>query len=260
MKKLTLLFLTTVALFSCKKSEQPELIGNVALNIQREAGAFAEVNSATKAGVVIPDTYNILTTNSNGNQEDAGTGAYSVIKAGFNLRAAVGYTMSAFNVTEAVAESSNSGFGETRYFGSSSFNVVAGQTANVSFVCSMVNSQISVAFDESFTSQFSGYSVEISSPHNLERILNYSASSTLESPIGFFNVDALDPSLQVTIKGTRILDSQPKVFTQTLVIAAKTWHKLTIKATSVSGSVGVDITIDNTVVTENKDVNIDPYN
>ena len=164
--------------------------------------------------------------------------------------------MSAFNITEAEAESLNEGKGEARYFGTSTFNVVAGETANVSFICTMANSQVAVAYDETFTSQFVDYSVELSTQVNTGRVVVFPSTADLTAPIAFFNVDSVNPILNIVIKGTRKLDSQAKSFTQTINLAAKTWHKLTIKATSVSGSVGVDITVDNTIAEISSDVNI----
>ena len=229
-------------------------------NIERESGAFADVNTATKANPTIPDTYSVITENAQGGQESVGTGNYSAIKNGFTLKAGTGYKMSAFNVTEAVAESSNGGNGEARYFGSSSFNVIAGQTADVNFVCTMVNAQVAIDYDESFSLQFSDYSVELSTAVNTNRVVVMPATADLTAPIAFFNVNDTNPTLSIKIKGTRLLDSELKEFNQTIQLAAKTWHKLTIKATTVAGSVGVDITVDNSVITSSTDINIDPYN
>ena len=106
MKKLIYLIIAFAMIVSCSKNEQPEINGNVTLNIERESGAFADVNTATKANPTIPDTYSVITENAQGGQESVGTGNYSAIKNGFTLKAGTGYKMSAFNVTQAVAESS----------------------------------------------------------------------------------------------------------------------------------------------------------
>ena len=73
------------------------------------------------------------------------------------LSAGYGYKVAAESCSEATAESSNDGWGERRYAGTSApFAVKAGQTTPVSVNCSVANAGIAFVFDETVSSYFTG--------------------------------------------------------------------------------------------------------
>lgn len=257
MNKLLTAAIITLLAAACSKTEKPTEYGNVSLNIEQGASVF--VDNSTKATESIPDTYQIITTTSADVQVAAGTGTYGTIKSGFTIPTGTGYKISAFNCDAQTAESENSNYGQQRFFGNSTFDITAGNTATVAFTCSMVNSKVSVGYDASFTSQFTEYSVQVSSAVNTTRVLDFTSASTVDSPTAFFNIDPTTPTLNIKISGTRKTDGVAKTYNQTITLLAKTWHKLTIKATSVSGSADLNISVDNSITEVSSDINIDPY-
>lgn len=73
------------------------------------------------------------------------------------LSAGYGYTIHVESCNEATAESSNDGWGEPRYVGTSApFSVKAGQTTHVSVNCTGTNAGFDVVFDKTFYSYFTG--------------------------------------------------------------------------------------------------------
>jgi Domain of unknown function (DUF4493) len=257
MNKLLTAAIITLIAASCSKNEKPTEYGNVSLTIEQGASAFVE--NSTKATTTIPDEYQVVTTTSADASVAAGTGTYATIKSGFTIPTGTGYKISAFNCSATDAESKPDSKGQQRFFGNSTFDITAGNTASVAFTCSMVNSKISIGYDESFTSQFTDYSVQVSSAVNPSRVIDFTNTSTVENPVAFFNVDPTTPTLNIKITGTRKTDSAAKTYNQTITLLAKTWHKLSIKATSVSGSANLDITVDNSMTEVSSDISIDPY-
>ena len=259
MKKLSTFVLLAFAMLACSKTEQPAGYGKVALQIARGAHAFIDLKSGTKATESIPDTYNITTVTAGGTAVADGIGTYGTIKNGFSLQAGTGYTLSAYNCTETEAINSPDNWGQQRFYGSTTFDITAGNTANISFTCQMVNAKISVAYDNSFVSQFDNYLVEVYAAAAPDRKLSFDHTATLGNPAAFFNVNQTDATLHITISGTRKIGNLPKSYTQTITLLPKTWHKLTVKATSVSGSADLDITLDNSVTEASSDISINPY-
>ncbi|MEG0518989.1 MAG: DUF4493 domain-containing protein [Bacteroidales bacterium] len=257
MNKLISAAVITVIAASCAKNEKPTEYGNISLTIEQGASAFVE--NSTKATATIPDEYQVVTTTAADAQVAAGTGTYGTLKGGFTIPTGTGYKISAFNCSANDAESKPDSKGQQRFFGSSTFDITAGNLAVVTFTCSMANSKVSVGYDNSFASQFTNYSVQVSSAVNTTRIIDFTNASTVDSPVAFFNVDPTTPTLNIKITGTRKTDSVAKTYNQTITLLAKTWHKLSIKATSVSGSANLDITVDHSMAEVSSDISIDPY-
>lgn len=259
MKKPSTFLLLALAMTACSKTEAPAEYGKVALHVEQGARAFIDLKSATKTTEAIPDTYKVATVTASGAPVADGTGAYGTIKNGFTLPAGTGYVLSAYNCTETEALTTPDSWGQQRFYGSTTFDITAGHTASLSFTCQMVNSKISVTYDNSFVSQFDNYLVEVYAVAAPARKLSFDHTATTESPAAFFNVDQTDATLRITITGTRKIGNLPKSYTQSITLLPKTWHKLTVKATSVSGSADLDITIDNSVTETSSDISINPY-
>ena len=51
-----------------------------------------------------------------------------------------------------------------------------------------------------------------------------------------------------------------KTYTGTIALQAKTWHKLTVKASVENGQLGITVTADDTVAEKTGDITVDPYN
>lgn len=259
MKKLSTFLLLISAMTACSKTETPAGYGKVALHVEQGASTFIDLNSNTKATEAIPDTYQVATITAGGIPVADGTGTYGTMKNGFTLAAGTGYLLIAYNCTETEALTIPDSWGQQRFYGSTTFDITTGRTANLSFTCQMVNSKISVAYDNSFVSQFDNYLVEVYAVAAPARKLSFDHTATLESPAAFFNVDQTDATLHITITGTRKIGNQPGSYTRTITLLPKTWHKLTVKATSVRGKADPDISIDHTVTGTSPEISINPY-
>lgn len=262
MKKLSTFLLLVLAMTACSKSqtETPAGYGKVALHVEQGARTFIDLQSTTKATEAIPDTYKVATVTADGIPVADGTGNYGALKNGFTLAAGTGYVLSAYNCTETEALTTPDNWGQQRFYGSTTFDITPGHTAGLSFACQMVNSKISVAYDNSFVTQFDNYLVEVYAAAAPARKLSFDHTATPERPAAFFNVDQTDATLHITISGTRKIGNLPRSYTQTITLLPKAWHKLTVKATSVGSKAGdLDITIDNTVTRTAPDTGINPY-
>lgn len=253
--KRILLFLSVAFLAaSCSKQvADADSYGDVSLNIAQGAGIFVE---STKADGDVD--LNVYTSDSEGSAVSSLTGLYSTLSGKtFTLSVGNGYSIYAENCTSTEAKSANSNFGQQRFYNSSTFNVVAGAATNVTFECPMVNSKVSICYDDTFTSQFkSGYSVEVSNESG--RTVTFGSDATLDSPVAFFDPND-NTTLNIKVIAVRSADDANKTMTATTTIEAKSWYKLTIKASSSSSAAGVEITVDETVTTVSRDVTVNPY-
>ncbi len=103
------------------------------------------------------------------------------------------YTLSAENVTESESISLPDLWGQPRYVGvSEEKEVVAGdQATTFNIECAMVNTAVSVVFDESITGSFSGYKVTAYTDEG--RKLEYDAANTVgpAPAVGYFTPKTL---------------------------------------------------------------------
>lgn len=246
MKKIFTFILASFAIIACSKNEQPIEYGSVELKAVQGSTVFVE----TKASTEISDDYKVTITNTtSGSTVKSDT--YGNLKGIFTLPAA-SYKVEAESCSVADAETANTNWGKARYAGSKTFDITAGSSQNVAFECSMANSKVTVAYDPTFTSQFSTYSVET---YTVEaRKVTFDGSSTHQTPAAYF----APATLNVVITGTNLVGAAKK-YTETITLAAKTWHKLTIKATTTQGSVDLSITVDDTILEITNDITVDPY-
>ncbi|MDD3108881.1 MAG: DUF4493 domain-containing protein [Alistipes sp.] len=256
-----LLSLATTILCGCSKESQENGVlptGEVYLNISSQP----EIEISSKANATIDDSYAILIKKAD--QTVVKNDTYGNLKTPFVMTAGKGYTISAENCSEAVALSANSNLGQARYAGNSTFDVTASELKEVAFTCSMKNVMVSVVLDATFTNAFdltgTGDGIKVYEASATDRKLAFDASSTLESPIAYFNLPSSGtPQLKLEIQATRKTDNASKQYTRTINIAAAEWHKLTVTASSTSGQAGLDITVNTDVTTQASDVQIDPY-
>jgi len=112
------------------------------------------------------------------------------------LPAGYGYSVFAESCSAATAESSNDGWGERRYSGTSAqFAVKAGQTTPVSINCSVANAGVEVVFDKTVSTYFTGgFQVRITEGSRnivFDRYtggLSADGTTTQDSQIAYFNV------------------------------------------------------------------------
>ena len=265
MKKLLLLFSAAALLAGCSDSEIKESVRNAVpgsgtLSLGVAATPDVEILTVSKAGTVPADaaSYTVTITNSSLEGFTTISKTFGELGSTLTLKASTDYAIAAESCTEAASLSANSGWGKARYSASRFFGITAGKVTDVELNCTMVNTQVSIGFDASFTDLFSaaaGYSVTASD--GAGRSLEFTQEATTDAPIAFFNVPATG-KLTLTIAATRISDGQVCTFTQPVNVAAATWQKLTLKASTTNGQTSISITVEQAAETP-VDVVIDPY-
>lgn len=242
------LLMAIVFMASCSKSEMPYEYGNVRLSIGHNSSVI--VKSATEE---IPATYIISTVNSQGEAVSELNGEYGTIKEK-DIAMPVGtYTVSAYNITEEEAETER---GAQRFFGSTSFDIKAGELHQASFTCTMENARVSFVLDDSFKNIFDVENAEnpakvtVYTAANPSRKIEYTKDATLsedDPQIAYFNIDSSDSSLNFTITARRKSDSADKSYSKSFALQKQSWYKVTIKAASNSGSDEVTVNMDATL-------------
>lgn len=245
MKKFFTLALASLMLLSCSKDSiwNTQEQGQLSVNVEQGASIFVE----TKAAVNTDNFYLKIVKN--------GVEVYykkvSESKSPITLPTGT-YTVSAENMTaaEALTDRGKQRLADTK----ENVTVSANQTNTITLNCEMVNSKVSFAFDETFKSAFEMENTQITES---SRGIVWTKNATLDEEneeIAYF-----EPStLNYTIKTKRA--GEDKTYTGQVEMAAKTWHKLTVKASVVNGQLGITVTADDSVVAAPGDITVDPYN
>lgn len=163
------------------------------------------------------------------------------------------YTVSADNLTESASLTSNSGWGEVRYFGQSEPKaVVAGETpTEYSFTCTMANTALSINFDSSISTYFEDFKVIAYTEDT--RKLHYTSETT--SAVGYFSPG----TLKYTFTGTYMDDTTPMAIDGTKTLDAAKHLHLTFRISEQNGPVGKPvITVDSTCDDLNSTITVDP--
>lgn len=261
MRNILTLIIACLCFAACSKEEAPTQYGNVKLSIEQGAAVF--VKSGTSE---VSDNYTVATVDADNDAVDALSGTYGSIKDKQIMVPVGNYTVSAYNITETAAET---GRGAQRFFGSSPLAVTAGDLENISFTCTMDNARVSFVFDNTFKSLFdinnatNPAKVTASSAANSERKIEYNKDATLaedDSQIAYFNVSQNDATLNFTITAVRKSDSAVKTYNKSITLQKQSWHQVTIKAATTSGSADISINVNETVTSVTHDIEVDPYN
>lgn len=85
-------------------------------------------------------------------------------------------------------------FEKAYYKGNTSFNIVAGQTTSIDVTCGIVNTLVSVAFDEGISTVFQNYKVTVANAHGA---LNFNSDSP--DAIGYYMLDEGETTLKWTL-------------------------------------------------------------
>lgn len=258
-KDIFLAFLAAACAFaSCNSVNEAETgYGELQLSLGSEE-EFVSVQSKTLPSEQQLASYLLTVTQGDEvvmNQERYST---KVVNGKMGMKAGTGYVLTAESSTAADAETAGEGWGKARFSGSSEpFDIELRKLTNVSVLCTMQNAKVTVAYDVSFTSTFTDYSVEVYETSSPARTLSFTSASTVLAPCAYFNIDA-DPQLTYVIKG-RINGGEKKILCQgTAELAAARWCKLVCRATP-SGKAEMTVAIDNTVEDRDENVDINPY-
>lgn len=164
-----------------------------------------------------------------------------------------GYRVHAENCTEEEAESANNGWGQRHYAGkSTAFSIRASETTKVEVNCSVVNSGISVNFNEDIQNTYNNYSLTISDGN---RIIIFDKER--QGDIAYFNVSdngehTINYSIHAEGEGVETID---KSGTKTLEKAKVS--RINIKH-STTGTIGLTILVDEEFIEKEEEITIDP--
>lgn len=241
MKKFFTLALASLMLLSCSKDSiwNAQEQGQLSVNVEQGASIFVE----TKA--VNTDNFNLKIVKNDGDVKY--DDKVSLFPSPMTLPTGT-YTVYAENIT---AEEALEGRGKQRLADTQeNVTVNANETTNITLNCVMVNSQVSFAFDETFKSAFEIENTQITES---SRSIVWDKDATLDSEIAYF----APGTLNYTIKTKRA--GADKTYTGQFEMEAKTWHKLTVKASVENGQLGITVTADDSVAEKPGNITVDPY-
>ena len=243
MKKFFTLALASLMLLSCSKDSiwNAQEQGQLSVNVEQGASIFVE----TKAEVSTGD-FNLKIVKNGGDVKY--NGKVSAFTSPMTLPTGT-YTVSAENIT---AEEALAGRGAQRLADTQeNVTVSANNITNITLNCVMVNSQVSFAFDDTFKSAFDMANTQIT--ESSTRGIVWSNDATLNTEIAYFEPGTLNYTI------TTKRDGADKTYTGTITLQAKTWHKLTVKASVENGQLGITVTADDSVAEVPGDIIVDPY-
>lgn len=252
MRKAALYILSLTVLLSCQKSIiVPVAYGLIHVSLENSA----EIDVVTKAGEAAVNTadfhVNVSSSKSTYSYFYRELSEDIVVPAGM-------YTISAENVSEEASLSQPDIWGQVRYAGSTEEKEVRadGSATEFSLTCSMVNTALSVTFDELIARNFTDYKVTAYTVES--RKLVYDASNTAgETPaVGYFT-PAL---LHYEFTGLFGEEKTPITVTGTKELLPKTKLDLDFKLSLKNGGIGLTIIVDNNYSTQSETVTIEPEN
>jgi hypothetical protein len=261
MKNLIMSALMIAALFtSCSKDESDyEGYGNIAVNVKSDVNISA-VQTRTATAVTDDSELAKYKFYVKKGGEDKWNGTYANLKiATFAASSANDYTVSAENCTETEAKTSSNNYGQQRLYGvTSGFSITAGQTTDVSLTLTVANSKVSVILDNSLSTYFDEYAVSIG---ETGRMLSFPDANT----IAYFNAGTeLKYSIAATLKsGSKVTFANSVSLSnsdKSATTKAATYYKITIKASSTNGQIGLSLSVDTSMTESTGEVSIDPYN
>lgn len=280
MKKLFFVAAAALMLAGCGKEgydwgskEEPGAneYGQVTLSVNE--GNSISVKSET--GLTEADgNYTVTTSNQSGKVLEL-SGSYSSIKGKTVTVPAGAYEIYAENMEASAAESANNGRGAAHFAGSSSFTVENGKSQQASVTCTMANAKVTFDYDDAtFGNMFDlnatgeGQPTIVATPTNS---ITAGRSVTLLGNIAhdsigadsYYTVDEEGTELNFTIKAKRVSDGVVKTYASTkpVTLAAKTWHKVKITASTTQGQATViAIYVDGNIIeAEEVVVDVNPY-
>ncbi len=236
----TALHISTALLLLTAVSCQEQLIERRAegiLAVRLESSSKVEIVTKAEGPEVSPDNFNVYVTSDRGTTRYV----YDEMEGGVPVISGM-YTVAADNVTEDEAISTPNQWGQPRYYGISARKEVpvGYDVTTFSVNCEMVNSAVSVIFDESVTEKFSAYEVVAYTAEGRE--LTFDSSNTVGTApaVAYFTPATLNYEFTGTLAdGGKVVNS-----TGTSALAPKTHLKLTFKVEDNSGTIGLNITVD----------------
>lgn len=169
------------------------------------------------------------------------------------------YDVTAESCTATEANTSNSNWGNARYYGKTAqpLNITAGSTTTGSIECTMSNCKATITFDTSKMDYYfqTGYTVQLSDG---TKTLDFGSAPSGKT--AYFDAGK---KLTLSVVGIPKESSatSASTFTATAVTTteANKHYNLTVVASSSKGNFSISAEVKATTTTENTTVNIDPY-
>ena len=160
---------------------------------------------------------------------------FSTIDSSIPLSAGTGYTLFAENCSPDEAEAMPTIYGQPRYVGTESFDIIANQPTDITVHCSMANAAFKIVKDASF--YYTSFTVTASLG---ARSLTFSNDEAM----GYFNVDGETATLQYEVVAT---DAEGKTgrASGSLQLKPRNLSKLVLKGTAL-GHIDLSISYDDT--------------
>ncbi len=230
MKKQILMMMSFLfVMWACSEKEMPEEkgIGYLALNIGS--------NMSLKSGVTVED-FTLRITTGNGTE---------VLKERIgDLPSQIALTADNYTVEAYSVAFTDPKFETPCYSGSTAATIVAGETTETSLVCSQSNAGIKIIWSDEFADNYQTYQAEARCTSGY---LTYSAD---ESRTGYF--PAGNVSLKISADGQTLNGG-------TLALSAKDLVTVTLRPKmSPSGSLSIDILVDETVNERAVEIIVEP--
>ena len=256
MKKIMIAAAVLAALTACNKTliESPVAdseYGYINLGITADTEM---VMTKTMTEVSDPANYNIKIYDASSPTSYKYDGKYSGISTtGVSVVRGTNYVVEAENITSTEAET---GYGQLRVLGKTTGVVVeAGKTSSVSVECSPVNTQVTVAFEESFKNLFTSYSAKVTNDSNNAatiannaRTLDMYVNGTVKN--AYYNVgDTGNITLKWVLTATN-KDGVAKTYYKTFTSPKATKTTLSFAGNGANGSIKVTIKAESAMTAE----------
>lgn len=217
----------------------------------------ADNKMQTRAGNMLSDEQRnqYLITIKQGNVLHVDTKVLSQLTtADLTVPAGYGYTVMAENCSASDAESKPTEYGQPRLVGTSApFAVAKNETSRADVLCTPVNAGITViANDETFNEIFSDYEMTVRLG---SRELTFTSANA--STIGYYNVPTSGANLSYALTATRRENGETASTESTAFLQQGRITQLTLRSTP-KGTIQLGITYDDTFITEDIEMVIDP--
>ena len=230
MKKRTLvLVLSLFVMWACSEKESPEGRGTGYLTVNVGSGA------GLKADVLIED-FILLVSDSEGKE---------IVRERIgDLQSQIALSAGNYTVEAYSSDFSEPKFDTPRYSGKANAEIVAGETKEVSLVCSQSNAGLKIVWSDEFADLYQTYQAEVRCGSG------YLAYSATEIRTGYFPAGTV--SIKISADGQTLNGGS-------ITLAAKDMVTVTLRPKVLpSGMLSVNITIDETVNLREIEIIVDP--
>ena len=240
---------------ACTNDEDP-VLSNETGEIRFSVVDTTAVEITTKASFGL-DVNTFKVSLSHGDEPPFSTWTYgNIAETSITCSASNDYVLTAVSCTEADAESKPDRWGQARVYGKTPFELAAGESKTVTVKCGLVNSSVKVDFSDFIKSTYKEYSMEIHTSDAPDRSFTLNEAN-YGSKTAYFNVGESGRTLYCTVN----LPGFEEPFLETVEMVPSRSYKLMVKVIGEAGdmSVSLSIDVDNTLLEENKQESINPY-